>query len=527
MVHTRIVQFFRGIPKLLADNNLTKKASLNAFAAGLDYFANIIVVFVVTPFLVTGLGDYYYGVWQILMRLIGYLSPASGRPTQALKFTLAQEQQSLDFERKRSYVGSTLYVLAIFLPIMTVLGAILTWFVPYWIKAPDQYIWSIRIACGLLVLNLISISLAAIPRSVLEGENKGYKRMGLSTLLVFIGGGLTWLALYFNTGIVGVAGAALLATIIQGVFFLQVARTFCPWFGASKPAKNAVKGFLGLSWWFMAWNLIMSLMIASDVVVLGLLNSVESVTDYTLSKYAPETTITIIAMIVFGILPGLGGIIGSGDMPRAAKVRGEIMSFTWLIVTVLGTGMLLWNRTFLTIWIGPDHFVGSIANLLIVVVVFQFVFIRNDANVIDLTLHLNNKVILGAISVAISILAACILVYFFKMGIIGVSLGIILGRLLLSVAYPILIGHNLHIEFLSQLKAIIRPGLVAASLFVVATILDSYLPTDEWHSFRGWIAFLVSAGLSACFILGLSFFLGLSLNQRKNIYHRLKSIFNV
>ena len=376
---SKVIQTFGYLPKLLSDNSLTKKASLNALASALDYSANIFVAFAVTPLLVAGLGDYYYGAWQFLRSIVGYINPASGRPTQALKFTLAKEQNSTDYDLKRSYVGSTLQVLAMFLPLMAVLGGSLAWFVPYWIKTPVQYVWSVRIACAFLVLNLITVTLEEVPHSVLEGENKGYKRMGLTTFLILLGGGLTWLALFFKTGIIGVAGAALLSTIILLVFFLQVVRQYSPWFGVAKPSKKAVKEFLGLSWWFMAWNLTMNLMMASDVVVLGLLNTVVSVTSYTLSKYAPETSITIIAMMVFGILPGLGGIIGSGDLKRAAKLRGEIMTFTWLVVTVMGTSILLWNRTFIGMWVGETHFVGSIQDLLIVIVVFQFVLIRNDA----------------------------------------------------------------------------------------------------------------------------------------------------
>ena len=55
----------------------------------------------------------------------------------------------------------------------------------------------------------------------------------------------------------------------------------------------------------------------------------------------------IIAMIVFSITPGLGGIIGSGDTQRAARVRGEIMSMSWLLTTAICTTVLLWNRCFL------------------------------------------------------------------------------------------------------------------------------------------------------------------------------------
>jgi O-antigen/teichoic acid export membrane protein len=520
----KVTERFKYIPKLFLDNSLTQKASLNALASILDYAANITVGFIVTPFMVTGLGDYYYGAWQILQRLVGYISPASGRPTQVLKFALAKEQYSSDFELKRSFVGNTLAVFAMFLPVMGILGGLLAWFVPYWIKTPAEYVWNVRITCALLVGNLIATTLREIPHSALEGENKGYKRMGLSTLLVFIGGVLTWTALYYRTGIIGVAGAALLSSTISGLFFLQVVRTYAPWFGVGKASKQSVHEFLGLSWWFLAWNLIMNLMLASDIVVLGLLNSVESVTNYSLSKYAPETAITAVAIMVFGILPGLGGIIGTGDFERAAKVRGEIMSLTWLIVTVLGTSVLLWNQTFISLWVGDQHFVGPVPNLLIVLVVLQFVLIRTDANVIDLTLRLNRKVILGAISVTISLLVASIFVYFFKMGIIGVSIGIMLGRLILTIAYPGIIGRMLKIQPSTQIKAILRPALATILLFLFAFGVGNILPTQNWRSLSGWVAFLLSAGVTACFILGLAFAGGLSNKQQQNILHRIRTV---
>ncbi len=288
-----------------------------------------------------------------------------------------------------------------------------------------EHIWHVQLATGLLVANLIIFSLVAVPRSVLEGENLGYKRMGLSALLVFIGGGITWLALYLDTGIYGVAAATLIATLFTGILFLQVVRTYAPWFGVVRPSLAAARNFMGLSWWFLGWHSIMRLMRASDVIVLGRFDSLESVTTYTLTKYASETLIMFVAIMVFGITPGLGRIIGSGGLKKAADVRNEIMSLTWLLATVLGITIILWNWAFIGLWVGADYYAGSMANLLIVIVVVQFVLIRNDAGIIDLTLRLQRKVLLGAVSVMVSIVAAAVLVKY--LGIVGLCLGFILG----------------------------------------------------------------------------------------------------
>jgi len=512
------------LSRLFSDDNLTKKASLNAIASALDYGSRLIVGFLIQPIMVSGLGDYYYGVWQILLRLIGYITPAGGRPAQALKMTLANQQKTATEDEKRCFVGSALIVWAIFLPIMAISGGVLTWFVPLWIKSPVEYYWIIRLTSSVLVINLILSNIATIPESALEGENLGYKRMGLSAFLVFLGGGLTWLAVWLKTGILGIGVVTVIITIVTGIFFLWVMHDYAPWFGVAKPSFKSVIKFIGLSWWFLAWNMIMSLMTASDVVILGVLLSVQTVTDYSLSKYAPETLISIVAIMAFGIAPGLGGIIGTGNYEKASKVRGEIMAFTWLIVSVLGTMVLLWNRSFINLWVGSQHFIGSVPDLLIVIVVMQFILIRNDGNVIDLSLQLKQKVIMGAISVGLSLSIAVLLIQWLKLGVIGICIGLIVGRLILSAGYPILVGRLLRIPFLSQVRSIIRPACVTALFFLSATYIDSLFLANGKPAIGGWfiLAFYVTITLLGTVIL--AFYLGLSSSQRKNIIQRMRIV---
>ena len=509
---------------LLSDRSLTRKAYLNALASALEFGARLLVGFLVTPLLVAGLGQYYFGTWQILIRLVGYISPASGRPTMALKWTLAQHQNSTDYDQKRRYVGSTIAVWLIFMPFMAVLGGVLAWFAPYWLKAPAGSFFYVRAATGILVANLIMMSLSEMPQSVLEGENLGYKRIGLTVALILVGGGLTWLALYLNTGIVGVAAAALVTSLLTGLLFLRVVRANAPWFGVARPSLHETRQFLGLSWWFLGWNLVMNLMLSMDVVVLGLLKSVESVTGYTLSKYAPEVMISIVAFIVFGSAPGLGGIIGSGDLPKAVRIRSELMALSWLVVTVLGATILLWNQAFLALWVGAQYYVGTGPALLIVLVVTQFVFIRNDANIIDLTLRLSRKVLLGLLSVVLSLLAAAILVGYCRLGIVGLCLGIMAGRLLLSLGYPLLVGRYLGIPFSGQLRGALRPACAILALYSVAAATDRLWSGHPGIIGGGWIGLALSMALTGGLALLLAFYGGLSREQRGNIIKRVRMV---
>ncbi len=512
----------RSLRSLFADTSLTKKASLNAASSLLDYGARLIVGFLLTPVMVSGLGSYAFGMWQIAMRSVGYLSPAGGRPTEALKWSLAHGQSTVDDEQRRTYVGSALVVSVLFLPLVLCLGAILVWFIPIWFKAPPAYVWPIRLAVGFLVLNMAITSFASIPQSVLQGENLAYKRIGVSVLLVFGSGGLTLLALYLGTGIAGVAAVAFAYTVLSGTFYFVVARRYAPWFGVRFPPFRETRAFLGLSFWFMIWNLVMTLMVSSDVIILGLFDSVQQAGNYTLTKYAPETVITIVAMIVFGVTPGLGGIIGSGDKRRAARIRGEIMSMTWLLVTALCTTVLLWNRTFIGLWVGDQHYLGTLATLLIVLVVTQFVLIRNDANIIDLTLDLPIKVSLGLGSATLGIVLAAILVGRYDQGVIGLSVGLLLGRSVLSVAYPAMIGRFLGVPLRSQILGSARPATVTATLFALAVAADSARVTHALPFSQTWVGFFVLAGLSFGATTLIGYGVGYTRRQRQATTHRVR-----
>jgi hypothetical protein len=265
------------------------------------------------------------------------------------------------------------------------------------------------------------------------------------------------------------------------------------------------------------------LMTASDLIILGTFAYVNLVTIYSLNKYAPETLINLVAIVVFGSSPGLGGIIGSGDLKKAARVRSEIMLLTWLVTVIVGSTILLWNRSFIRLWVGPERYAGSTENLLILLLITQFVLIRNDANIIDLTLDLSRKVLLGLLSAILSVGTAALLVGYFNAGIMGVILGLMAGRSILSVAYPFLIGKFFSISFISQVKGALRPALVTVLFFYVATQFESFLNTST--SFEAsWVGLFFLVLITAGAVSLLAIFLGLSRDQQARIFQRVRLV---
>ena len=516
-------RFSNVVARLRSGRSLTQKASLNSLATALDYGARTLTKFIITPFLVGGLGDFLYGIWLILGRVTGSVEAAGGRSSQALKWVIASEQSSTDYEAKRRHVGGALIVWLLFLPLLTGLGAVVAWYAPLWIRnVPPELHGVVRVAAGLLVARSIVATLVRIPQSVLEGENLGYKRMGLSAAIICVGGGFTWLALYLNTGLVGVAVANLATVLLTGPFYLLLVRAYVDWFGVLRTSARAVRRFFGLSGWFIVWRLVTRVLMASDVVILGVLASAELATIYSLTKYAPDVLVKVAAIGLFGITPGLGGIIGAGDFEKARQVRAELMRFSWLSVTAIGSTILMWNQAFLALWLGPGRYAGTLPNLLILLMIAQFILIRIDANIIDLTLQLSRKVLIGLVSVSLSIVAAGILVATFETGISGLLLGLIAGRSILSVSYPLMIGRVLGSSLFDQVKASLRPLLVSALVFTLASWGKHILDNGAWYHRLGWLEFVPAIVATVATATFAAFFLGLSADDRERLRERVR-----
>jgi O-antigen/teichoic acid export membrane protein len=492
---------------------LTQRAYLNAFAALLDHAVKGGVTALVTPLLVAGLGSSLFGVWQMLSRLVTYMQAADGRPTQALKWVIAHEQASEDTEAKRRHVGSALGVWVLFLPVLVLVSAALVWVAPLVTKVPEEMYGPVRLTCLLLAANFLLTQLVLLPEAVLRGMNLGYKRMGLQASLSVVGGALTVGALWAGGGLVGLAGAQVVLGALTGVLFLLVVKKYVPWFGFARPTFAEVRSFLKLSVWWFAWTLINRFLMASDILILGFVASASAVATYSLTGFAGVTLMSLATTAVGAVTPGLGGVIGQKQFERAARLRGEMMVVSWLLLTAVGATILLWNRSFVLLWVGEEHYAGPWANLAIVVMIVQFMFIRNDAFVIDLTLQLREKVLLGALSAALSVALSALLIP--RFGITGLCAGMIVGRLVLTLSYPLIVKRQLSLARAVRPGRALRPVLVTALMFAAAAYLGESLRAGNW------LVWLAATGASFAVVGAVALFAGLGAGERASLVKRL------
>lgn len=482
-------------------HTLTHRATLNVVASLLDYGAKLAVGVVVVPILVSGLGRTLYGVWEMLGRLVGYMTAGDGRPTQALRLVVSNLQGSPDDSAKRRYVGGSLVVWLLFMPLVVVIGGALVWLAPTITKTAPALAGGVRLTAALLTVSLVFGNLASLPESVLRGMNLGYKRMGLQAGLEVLGGALMAGAIYLGLGMMGAAGAQVAFALLMGLTFWWVVKKYVPWFGVERPTRRDVKALLSLSLWYSAGEAITKLQLASDVLILGIVLSPTVVTAYVLTSYAARTAVNVHVLAAGGAIPGIGGVIGERQLAKAVRLRNELLALTWLYATTVGATILLWNRSFLTLWVGGENYAGPWVNLLIVTIMAQTAFVRADAYVIDAALQPRLRVTVTAVAATLTIGFATLLTM--RFGMIGLCVGIVAGRMTQSLAYPHLVRRCLGVTARPDPWAVGRPLLVMAILFGAAARFGDRILAHHWLAWSGGVVATAVVVLAAALVTGL------------------------
>jgi O-antigen/teichoic acid export membrane protein len=498
--------------------SLTGRASLNALASGLDYAVRAVVELVVSPLLVAGLGAQVYGAWRVLWQWTGYVWGASGRSAQALQYAIANRQWTATAQEKRELVGAAIIVWLLFVPLLLVVGGLGVWLAPVLLDVPSDHASGLRLAAAVLVVDALAITLVTLPRSTLQGQNLGYTRMAVTPLLIALGGALLVLAVELGLGLPGVAGATLTTSLLTGWVFWRITRRSLPWFGAARPSRHLVRWFLGLSVWFLGWKFVLELMIASDVLVLATFAPLTTVAAFALTKFVTDSLAQALSLLVQAAIPGIGGHLGAGGIRKAAALRGEVLALVWVVGTAAGATVVVWNRSFIGLWVGDRFFAGSAVTLLLVVLALQIALIRTDTFLIDVALVPRVKVLAGSAAAAASIGFAVLAIGPLGLGVVGMCLGLVAGRALLGVAAPLAVGRVLGIPVPTQLAVVARPFLTTCVLLGAGFALADEVSAPGWPS----LVLGVAVTLPVSAVLGAV--LGLGRSQRRRLLTRARAL---
>ena len=493
--------------------SLNKKATYNAYSGVLFFAVKMIITFILNPFIIGVLGSVHFGIWKTVENLLGFASIADGKATQALKWIIANQESSDDYEKKRRAVGSALIVWFLFLPILLIIIGSLTYFAPNLIKdiAESDYhlLYYVFIVLG---INLIVTPLFGISESIIIGTNRGWIANMNHIIWTILSAVTMFLVLYFEYGLKGLVLVILSVSFLRGINILWLCKKKTTWFGIRRPQKKEIKSFFNFTSWVLSWSFIAKFLLGSEVLLLAIMIGPKDVSKYSFTSYAAVTGVSLAAVLMSSITPGLGRLFGNKEYEKFMQVMGKIRELVFAFSIFFGATILLLNRSFVFLWESEERFLGNYENMMIVLLMIQLILIRNEGFLIDLSLKLRAKVLVGIISILIIFSLAFIGYTFVTDEVWVILLSIFLGRLALSFAFPILVSRML------KKRILMIPWqkmLVGVIMIGVASVLGHY------QLFSSWFSLIPIGAVEMGIIILLIYYLLLGAENKKLVMDKL------
>lgn len=462
----------------------------NLLAYYLNFSVMAVVGFIINPLLLSALGPLTFGVWKSLQRFLDFATVADGRASQALKWIVAHRTALTDLDKQRD-IGAAVIIWFRWLPAAAIVVGAITFAVPLLITGIPTDVLPIAYAtAAVLAANTVLAGLLSIPDSVLVGINQGYKSMLVTTAVFVVSNVLMIVAAASGCPLWSLGVIILIAAVVNAGLTLMVAKRSIRWLGVARPTRSDLRRVFGYSAWTLVGALVDKLFLSSELIVVSVMLGAVAVTQYTFTTYVMTFILSIAMMTASGFMPTLGSQLGASQTGDAAERAKSVRHLVVGIAALGGAAVLAFNGAFVTAWAGPDQYLGTGLNGLLVICSLQFMVIRMDGQILDVTLTIASKVLLGLVTSAGGIAAGCLGYYVTHN--LGISfLAVIVVRLIGNVALPVLVARSIPGSALPWQPIVLSVLLCGVSFIIGPLAQNGGLMTTlalvvGWMGLAGW-----------------------------------------
>lgn len=347
-----------------------------------------LITLVLTPLLITRLGNQAYGVWILATTLtfgFGYLSFTDLGLEQASVRFMAQARSNGDRKLFSAYMSTTFFaLLAITIVVTPMLVALAhpivgLFTIPHRLHVPAVVAFEFVLAQLAFDLpgRAFSAALEASQRYglwQLTSMAQAVLVSGLLAAAVLTGGGIA------DLGRASFAGAAGSFIITMAVALIAVPGSLPSWRAVTRDAWRQLRTFSGE---LLAFRLLSSVYRQIDRTVIGIMLTAALVTTYEIGNklYAAAAVVQLVA--TSALVPSVAFAFNSRDRLQDMLLRGT--SYTLAICVPVTLGGFIFAAPLIRTWIGAGHgdAVGP-ARLLLVTLIPSFVVVIGQSMLVGL-----------------------------------------------------------------------------------------------------------------------------------------------
>ncbi len=455
----------------------------NIFSNWANLAVSIAIGFFMLPFMVHRLGDSLYGIWTLVVSLVGYGNLLDFGVRSSIVKYVSQYHAADDRERLRSLFSTTLALYSAIGLLVLALVAVTAVFLPQLFTIPAEISSEAR-----FVLLIVGLNLALkFPGGVFEGFVTGLQRYEVANAISIgfslLRTALTVIMLLNSQKLLALAAVGLASELLMMVTMAVACHRGLPWLSLDRRAVNPT--ILGKIYGYGLWSAVIALgtrvLYDSDSILIGLFLPTLAITRFAVAN----NLVRYLRQLAYGFgnvfSPAASSLEASSEGDRLRNLLTFGTRYALAVILPAAALFTLLGREFLTLWMGP-RFATESGTVLIILTLSQTVAMAQfpaGAVLYGLNRHRYLAfVLLGEAALKVAISVALLPSY----GILGAAWGTAVPEVLASMLFvPLLvtrfagisIGHYLRQAFLPAFASIVP----AAALIVAA---KAALPPVSW-----------------------------------------------
>ncbi len=452
---------------------MAKKILINTGSNFLVTFLKLVIALIMTPILVKALGNHDYGIWEVIVSVIGYMGllDLGLRPsvTRNIAFYRAQDNtlkvQKIYSTALAFMIGAGLICLSVFLVWSQTTPEVLAED-----SAEDIQRYSyllIIIGCQLFIQLT-----GTMAESVLEGYHKYYLKNNITIVNTLIGNFLIWSFINESNAILVVAGVSALGISVKYIlYFILVANDKdLPLkpnpFLADRATLTELLKFGGKSFiQGVTWRIQQSI----DPILIALILNPAQVIYYAIPSNLINYYRSISMTLTQAFLPFFSELAGAkGNQNDSVNVFLIASRFSLLVIIPISLAIFLFGSDFIGLWVGQEYQDEGTLILWALNLTALLNYLDPFASKY-LTAHNKHGIYakLTPIAIVINIAITCTLMNY--IGVLGAAIGTLIPTLIFFPIYFSFRSKVQEITWSTYISSVVAPHVIPALVSFVVT----------------------------------------------------------
>jgi len=474
----------------------------NIFSNWSNLGVNVVVGFLMLPFLVSRLGDSLYGIWVLVVAVVGYGNLLDFGVRSSIVKYVSQRHATNDREGLQRLFNTTLVAYSAIGVVILALAAGAAAFLSQLFVIPSELSAEARVVVVVVGLNLA----LKFPSGVFEGFLTGLQRYELANAIAIgatlLRASLTVAWLLGGGKLLALAAVGLMTDTLMSVVIASVCWRLLPWLVLRRRYLSGAT--LREVYVFGLWSSVIAvasrIIYDSDAILIGALLPASAITHFAVGN----NPVRYLRQLAYGFgnvfTPAASDLEARGDRERLGRLLIRGSHFAMVVILPAALLLAVFGREFLALWIGPRFAVESGAVLVILVLSQTFAMAQFPAGAV--LYGLNRHRDLAFILIAEAILKVVLSLTFMpSFGIVGIALGTAIPELVASlVLIPILATRFTGVPLSRYFREVFfRPIACSPPVALLVISLKIAAPPVTWAQWH-WCAY--SSMATACCITG-------------------------